>query len=112
MMEREVREAYSNTNQGIAVSIAICNLHAMAEGARLTLLYVDNQRHDDLLALLVPILSGVAWNVLTRIGCLDSWLHFISRGVRLLHGLSAFRRYFGVDLGTALHWERLQLGGS
>lgn len=112
MMERELREAYSNTNQGIAVSIAICNLHAMAEGARLTLLYVDNQRHDDLLALLVPILSGVAWNVLTRIGCLDSWLHFISRGVRLLHGLSAFRRYFGVDLGTALHWERLQLGGS
>jgi len=66
------------------VSIAICNLHAMAEGARLTLLYVDNQRHDDLLALLVPILSGVAWNVLTRIGCLDSWLHFISRGVRCL----------------------------
>lgn len=79
MMEREVREAYSNTNQGIAVSIAICNLHAMAEGARLTLLYVDNQRHDDLLALLVPMLSGVAWNVLTRIGCLDRWLHFISR---------------------------------
>lgn len=78
MMQREVREAYRNTNQGIAVSIAICNLHAMAEGARLTLLYVDNQRHHDLLALLIPMLSGVAWNVLTRIGCLDRCLHFIS----------------------------------
>lgn len=79
MMEMEVRQAYTNTNQGIAVSIAICNLHAMAEGARLTLLYVDNQRHDDLLALLVPMLSGVVWNVLMRIGCLDCFLHFISR---------------------------------
>ena len=62
------------------VSIAICNLHAMAEGSRLTLLYVDNQQNHDLLGSLVPILSGVLWSVLTRIGCLDFFLHLVSRG--------------------------------
>ena len=62
------------------VSIAICNLHAMAEGARLTLLYVDNQQNHDMVGILVPILSGVLWNVLTRIGCLDRCLHCVSRG--------------------------------
>ena len=60
------------------VSIAICNLHAMAEGARLTLLYVDNQQNHDMVGILVPIVSGVLWNVLTRIGCLDRFLHCVS----------------------------------
>ena len=30
---KEVREGYFGTNQGLVVSMAICNLHAMAEGA-------------------------------------------------------------------------------
>ena len=52
----------------------------MAEGARLTLLYVDNQQNHDMVGILVPIVSGVLWNVLTRIGCLDRFLHCVSRG--------------------------------
>ena len=38
VVQREIREGYLGTNQGVVVSMAICNLHAMAEGARLTLL--------------------------------------------------------------------------
>lgn len=38
VVQKEVREGYLGTNQGLVVSMAICNLHAMAEGARLTLL--------------------------------------------------------------------------
>ena len=37
VVQKEVREGYLGTNQGLVVSMAICNLHAMAEGARLTL---------------------------------------------------------------------------
>ena len=33
MTNKEVREGYFGTNQGLVVSMAICNLHAMAEGA-------------------------------------------------------------------------------
>ena len=58
------------------VSIAICNLHGLAEGARFTLLYVDNLSGDS--GILVPIISGVLWNVLMRIGCMDRLLHVIS----------------------------------
>lgn len=58
------------------VSIAICNLHGLAEGARFTLLYVDYMSGDS--RILVPIISGVLWNVLLRIGCMDRLLHVIS----------------------------------
>ena len=58
------------------MSLAICNLHAMAEGVRLTLLYADNQNHGPAW---VPIVSGVVWNVMSRVGCLDCFLHYVSR---------------------------------
>ena len=34
VVQKEVREGYLGTNQGLVVSMAICNLHAMAEGAK------------------------------------------------------------------------------
>ena len=76
LTKKTVREAYAGTNQGILVSIAICNLHGLAEGARFTLLYVDYMSGDS--RILVPIISGVLWNVLMRIGCMDRLLHVIS----------------------------------
>lgn len=75
--EIETRERYSATNQGICVSMAICNLHAMAEGARLTLFYADSLRNDEW-TILIPVVCGVLWNIWMRIGCLDRFLHFIS----------------------------------
>lgn len=97
--QMDVRQAYSSTNQGIVVSIAICNLHAMAEGSRLTLLYVDNQQNHDLLGSLVPILSGVLWSVLTRIGCLDFFLHLVSRGRWKPNNCSKLLRESGFCMG-------------
>ena len=70
------------TNQGIVVSVAICNLHAMAEGARLTCLYVESKESRDTFGLLLPIVCGVAWNVLTRLGGLDRVLYSVSCGWR------------------------------
>lgn len=82
------------------VSIAICNLHAMAEGARLTLLYVDNQQNHDMVGILVPIVSGALWNVLTRIGCLDRFLHCISRGRWKPNNCSKLLRESGAALNS------------
>lgn len=57
--------------------MAICNLHALAEGARLTLLYNENLENPSL-TILVPMISGVLCNVLVRMGCIDRFLHIIS----------------------------------
>ena len=54
----EVREQYPGTNQGIVISISTCTFHAMAEGARLTLLYIDHLQNKDSQPLL-PIISSV-----------------------------------------------------
>lgn len=99
LTQMDVRQAYASTNQGIVVSIAICNLHAMAEGARLTLLYVDNQQNHDMVGILVPIVSGVLWNVLTRIGCLDRFLHCVSRGRWKPNNCSKLLRESGFCMG-------------
>lgn len=77
LTKRKVRESYAGTNQGVIVSMAICNLHALAEGARLTLLYVDGFENPSP-SILIPIVSGVLWNVLLRIGFMDRCLHLVS----------------------------------
>ena len=77
----EVRELYEQTNQGILVSICICCFHAMAEGARLTMIYVEyrDSKEKQNLDVLFPIMSSMAWNVLVRIGCMDRLMTLISR---------------------------------
>ena len=75
----DVRDVYAETNQGITLSVAICSFHAMAEGARLTLLYMDNLQNQTL-DFLLPILSSVVWNVLVRLGCMDRFVSIVSRG--------------------------------
>lgn len=77
LTKRKVRESYAGTNQGVIVSMAICNLHALAEGARLTLLYVDGVENPSP-SILIPIVSGVLWNILLRIGFMDRFLHLVS----------------------------------
>lgn len=47
LTQTDVRRAYGESNQGIIMSMSICNLHALAEGARLTLLYVDHRKSKD-----------------------------------------------------------------
>lgn len=74
----DMRELYADTNQGITLSVAICSFHAMAEGARLTLLYIDNLQSQTL-DFLLPILSSVVWNVLVRLGCMDRFVSIVSR---------------------------------
>lgn len=98
VIQPEVREGYTGTNQGIVVSMAICNLHAMAEGARLTLLYVDHVQNQDL-TILMPIISGVLWNVMARLGGLDRLLHIITRGWRRPNNSSKLLRESGYCVG-------------
>ncbi|CAK9037882.1 Uncharacterized protein SCF082_LOCUS22361 [Durusdinium trenchii] len=94
----EVRQGYAGTNQGLVVSIAICNLHAMAEGARLTFLYVDYLENQDW-SIVVPILTGVLWNVLARFGTLDRVLHIITCGWRKPNNGSKLLRESGYCMG-------------
>eukprot|EP00435_Cladocopium_sp_Y103_P055590 s1133_g18.t1 len=58
LTKRKVRESYAGTNQGVIVSMAICNLHALAEGARLTLLYVENISRGRLTRRLASVLPS------------------------------------------------------
>eukprot|EP00435_Cladocopium_sp_Y103_P036369 s214_g9.t1 len=98
VVQKEVREGYLGTNQGLVVSMAICNLHAMAEGARLTLLYVDNLESQDW-DILVPIISGVVWNVTVRLGGLDRFLHVVTNGWRKPNNGSRLLRESGYCMG-------------
>jgi len=114
--KQEVREGYLGTNQGIVVSMAICNFHAMAEGARLTLLFVDNLESHDW-DIMVPIVSGVLWNVSVRLGALDRFLHIITRGWRTPNNGSRLLRESAYCMGYprfgaifALFFARLCLG--
>eukprot|EP00435_Cladocopium_sp_Y103_P015408 s1896_g3.t1 len=114
--EIEIRERYSATNQGICVSMAICNLHAMAEGARLTLLYAESLQNDEW-TILIPVICGVVWNVSMRIGCLDRFLHFISCGRWKPNNSTKFLRESSYCMGyarfgafTAVMLTRLCLG--
>lgn len=117
----EVRELYATTNQGIVVSICICCFHAMAEGARLTLIYVEymDSRENQNLDVLFPILSSVAWNVLMRIGCMDRVMTVLSRGRLKPQNTSKLLRDAGYCMGyprfgavAALLLTRLSLGTS
>lgn len=98
VVQKEVREGYLGTNQGLVVSMAICNLHAMAEGARLTLLYVDNLESQNW-DILVPIVSGVLWNVMVRLGGLDRFLHVVTNGWRKPNNGSRLLRESGYCMG-------------
>ena len=63
--QRQVRRQYLESNQAILVSAQICMVHAMAEGARMTLILSDmSHAKEQNFEFLVPILSGVAWNVM------------------------------------------------
>ncbi|CAK8990185.1 unnamed protein product [Durusdinium trenchii] len=81
--ERWVRRAYQHTNQGVLVSVQIALVHAMAEGARMTLILSDmlhSARSN--LDFLVPVLSTLAWNILVRVGMLDRALAIVTCGRR------------------------------
>lgn len=84
VQEKSVRRAYHHSNQGIVVSAQICMVHGMAEGARLMLILADisQSTSDSDLTFLVPIVSGVVWNVIVRCGAVDRLLAIITRGRR------------------------------
>jgi len=81
--QRQVRRQYLESNQAILVSAQICMVHAMAEGARMTLILSDmSHAKEQNFEFLVPILSGVAWNVMVRAGMLDRALAILTCGRR------------------------------
>ncbi|CAL1133227.1 unnamed protein product [Cladocopium goreaui] len=82
VQEKSVRRAYHHSNQGIVVSAQICMVHGMAEGARLMLILADisQSTSDSDSTFLVPIVSGVVWNVIVRCGAVDRLLAIITRG--------------------------------
>ncbi|CAE7770400.1 unnamed protein product [Symbiodinium sp. CCMP2592] len=98
IMRYDVREKYAGTNQGIMVSTSICTIHAMAEGARLTLLYIDNLQNKSF-DILLPIVSSVVWNVLMRVGCMDRILFVATRGWLQPKNASKFLRDAGYCMG-------------
>lgn len=62
--QRQVRRNYCDSNQAILVSAQISLVHAMAEGARMTLILSDmSHETEETFDFLVPIISGVLWNV-------------------------------------------------
>jgi len=100
LTKEEVCKTYSPTNQGIAVSIGICSFHAMAEASRFMFLYVDYSRSNrDGLNILLPVISGVIWNVLMRIGFMDRSLHLLSCGRWKPKNSSKFLRQAGYCMG-------------
>ena len=114
----EVRELYEQTNQGIVVSICICCYHAMAEGARLTVIYMEYKDGQGL-DVLFPIISSVVWNVLMRIGCMDRVMTLVSQGrlkpqntSKLLRDASYCMGYPRFGAVAALLLTRLSLGTS
>jgi len=92
-----VREAYSGTNQGILVSTAICSIHALAEAVRFSLLFMDYK--ENRWKILIPILIGVIWNVLLRIGFMDRCLHMLSCRRWKTNNSSKFLRESGYPMG-------------
>ncbi|CAE7351850.1 unnamed protein product [Symbiodinium sp. CCMP2592] len=82
VQEKAVRQKYSQDNQGVVISLAIAMIHALAEGARLTLILVDIAHDERHLDFLVPICSGVVWNATVRAGYLDRFAAFATCGWR------------------------------
>eukprot|EP00435_Cladocopium_sp_Y103_P051445 s882_g16.t1 len=61
--EKPVRRKYLMSNQAVLVSTQICFVHAMAEGARMTLILADmSHERNQTFEFLVPIVSGMVWN--------------------------------------------------
>ena len=116
LTRQEVREQYAGTNQGILLSTSICTFHALAEGARLTLLYIDHLKHQSF-DILLPIISAVIWNVFVRLGCVDRIITTVTRGWFKPHNASKLLRDAGYCMGyprmgaiAALLLARLSLG--
>ncbi|CAK9118000.1 unnamed protein product [Durusdinium trenchii] len=110
--KKEVRDAYSQANQGLFVSMHIATLHAMAEGARMILILSPLCGTAPATEeFLIPICSGFVWNVLVRAGFLERVMFVISCGWRTCTRCSlllqevkhctSFPRYF-VILAIAL----------
>ena len=99
--KQDVREVYAGTNQGLVISVSICCFHSMAEGARLTLLYLDNYSSQDY-DFLLPMLVSVLWNVLTRLGCMDRFVSIITAGqIKAQNGTKLLR-----DAGYCMGYPR------
>ena len=69
------------------------------EGARLTMLYVDNLENSANWDILLPVLSGVFWNVTVRLGGLDRFLYVITSGWRKPNNSSRLLRESGYCMG-------------
>ncbi|CAE7880556.1 hypothetical protein AK812_SmicGene21948 [Symbiodinium microadriaticum] len=82
VQEKAVRRKYCRDNQGVVISLAIAMIHALAEGARLTLILVDIAHDETHLDFLVPICSGVVWNATVRAGYLDRFAALVTCGWR------------------------------
>ena len=116
VIQQDVRELYAGTNQGLVISVSICCFHSMAEGARLSLLYLDNysnQNYDFLL----PMLMSVLWNVLTRLGCMDRFVSAVTggrikpqNGTKLLRDAGYCMGYPRFGAAAALLFARSCLG--
>lgn len=125
VQEKSVRRAYHHSNQGIVVSAQICMVHGMAEGARLMLILADisQSTSDSDSTFLVPIVSGVVWNVIVRCGAVDRLLAIITRGRRTptwcslllqqakLHGLSQVHGHGCSGLGPMVLPKPIDPGG-
>lgn len=92
VQEKAVRRKYCRDNQGVVISLAIAMIHALAEGARLTLILVDIAHDETHFDFLVPICSGVVWssaglpprarNATVRAGYLDRFAALVTCGWR------------------------------
>lgn len=82
VQEKDARREYADTNQGIILSLAIAMIHALAEGARLTLILVDLAQTSSQFGFLVPIGCGMVWNIMIRAGVLDKALVVLTCGWR------------------------------
>eukprot|EP00438_Fugacium_kawagutii_P002260 Skav227476 [mRNA] locus=scaffold2491:468274:469977:+ [translate_table: standard] len=83
VQERSVRCKYNHCNQGILVSVQVAMVHALAEGARMTMILADmSHSKGNYLDYLVPITSGVLWNIIVRAGLLDRAMGIVTCGRR------------------------------
>ncbi|OLP82353.1 hypothetical protein AK812_SmicGene36997 [Symbiodinium microadriaticum] len=75
--------AYVHSNQGITVSLGVALAHAMAEGARLTLIVVDIAHESTTeFDFILPISCGMLWNIIARVGGIDRMLAILTCGRR------------------------------
>lgn len=80
---KAVRELYVHSNQGITVSLGVALAHAMAEGARLTLIVVDIAHESTTeFDFILPISCGMLWNIIARVGGIDRMLAILTCGRR------------------------------